>query len=555
MRSSSGTDHRGTGSATINSTDPKQVSVSLDSAVGHGETLTVNYTKPASFPLKDTGTGTGALAALEVATFSGKAAKNETPEPALVGNTGETADSGNIGFGTIGGVNWSMALPFTTGTNTAGYTLSAVDVKLASGTPSANTRVSVYNTSSGSPSTSLHTLTNPSSLTASATNTFTAAAGDELAANTTYAVVFEITSGSGQTRLARTQSDAEDAGEASGWSIGNKRHEKQGTGSWSEATDAGKPQIAIRGTAKTATPPPVTTPVVSIAPVAASVNEGGSAAFRVSASPAPASNLTVGLTISQTGSFVVAGGTGSKTVTVPTSGSATYSVATVDDSTDEANGSVRATLGAGAGYTLHTTASQRTASVTVTDDDPHAAGAGPAAGPAGPAESAGRLRRQRAAAARPAAAAAGVVDRQARLPPRRDRAAVPQPRAPRRPRPLPRLRLAGAGRRRRAPLAGPAVGRGPAACRGGRFPAASPPAPHPPQSLSAADRELAFEGQAPGPGLWQFVLELRPGEPLRAGRRARCSPCAPAGPGPSSPSPSAPCCSTAPASTARSAPT
>ena len=31
------------------------------------------------------------------------------------------------------------------------------------------------------------------------------------------------------------------------------------------------------------------------------------------------------------------------------------------------------------------------------------------------------------------------------------------------------------------------------------------------RSLIAADRELAFEGEAPAPGLWQFVLELRPG--------------------------------------------
>ena len=34
-----------------------------------------------------------------------------------------------------------------------------------------------------------------------------------------------------------------------------------------------------------------------------------------------------------------------------------------------------------------------------------------------------------------------------------------------------------------------------------------------PRSLSAADRELIWEGEAPAPGLWQFVLELRPGEP------------------------------------------
>ena len=34
-----------------------------------------------------------------------------------------------------------------------------------------------------------------------------------------------------------------------------------------------------------------------------------------------------------------------------------------------------------------------------------------------------------------------------------------------------------------------------------------------PRLLSAADRLLAWEGEVPGPGLWQFVLELRPGEP------------------------------------------
>ena len=71
------------------------VSVTLDSAVAHGQTVTVSYTKPASSPLKDTGTGTGALAALEVATFSGKAVKNATPDSGrtLVGNTGQTEDA------------------------------------------------------------------------------------------------------------------------------------------------------------------------------------------------------------------------------------------------------------------------------------------------------------------------------------------------------------------------------------------------------------------------------------------------------------------------------
>ncbi|MDE0222122.1 MAG: hypothetical protein OXJ90_22845 [Spirochaetaceae bacterium] len=48
------------------------------------------------------------------------------------------------------------------------------------------------------------------------------------------------------------------------------------------------------------------------------------------------------------------------------------------------------------------------------------------------------------------------------------------------------------------------------------------------RTLTAADRTLAWEGEAPGPGLWRFVLELRPGsadeqfegseEPLRTRR-------------------------------------
>ena len=153
MRSSSGTDHNGTGTVTINASNPKQVRVTLDSAVNRGETLTVNYTKPGASPLKDTGTGTGALAALEVATFSGKTVKNETPPPALVSNTGQTTVAGTLEVG--GSSNWANAITFTTGSNTAGYTLSSVDVTLAAGTPSTNTRVSIYSTSGSRPSTQL----------------------------------------------------------------------------------------------------------------------------------------------------------------------------------------------------------------------------------------------------------------------------------------------------------------------------------------------------------------------------------------------------------------
>ncbi len=107
-------------------------------------------------------------------------------------------------------------------------------------------------------------------------------------------------------------------------------------------------------------------PVVSISG-GPPVTEGGQATFTVTASPTPASALTVNLTVAQTGAFVAAGLLGPTTVTVPTSGSVTYTVATEGDSTNEANGSVTVTLNAGTGYNVHGT--QGSGSVTVNDDD------------------------------------------------------------------------------------------------------------------------------------------------------------------------------------------
>ena len=97
------------------------------------------------------------------------------------------------------------------------------------------------------------------------------------------------------------------------------------------------------------------------------VTEGAPATFTVTLSPAPTADVTVNLTITQTGSFVASGDLGAKTVTVGTTGTATYTVATEDDSTGETNGTVTATLNTGTGYTLHAT--KTAASVTVNDDD------------------------------------------------------------------------------------------------------------------------------------------------------------------------------------------
>ena len=111
-------------------------------------------------------------------------------------------------------------------------------------------------------------------------------------------------------------------------------------------------------------PPPPTDPEISIT-AGSGITEGNDATFTVTADPAPAAPLTVDVTVAQSGDYGVA--PGSYTVTVPTSGTATLTVATTDDSTDEPDGSITATIGAGTGYTVSTTAG--TATVAVADDD------------------------------------------------------------------------------------------------------------------------------------------------------------------------------------------
>ena len=107
------------------------------------------------------------------------------------------------------------------------------------------------------------------------------------------------------------------------------------------------------------------TPVVTISRSGpSSVTEGTAVQFTVTASPAPASSQVVGVTWSETGSMLAASRPAS--VTVPTSGSATLSAATVDDAAEEPDSTVTATLSNGSGYTV---GSPGSASVTVTDND------------------------------------------------------------------------------------------------------------------------------------------------------------------------------------------
>ncbi len=137
------------------------------------------------------------------------------------------------------------------------------------------------------------------------------------------------------------------------------------------AADAGYTVSASQGTATVSVADdddtPVQTPEVSIS-AGSGVTEGGDATFTITASPAPAANLDVSVTVSQSGDYGAT--TGKQTVTIPTSGSATLTIGTTNDGTDEADGSVTATLdtpASDAGYTV--SSSQGAATVSVADDD------------------------------------------------------------------------------------------------------------------------------------------------------------------------------------------
>ena len=138
--------------------------------------------------------------------------------------------------------------------------------------------------------------------------------------------------------------------------------------------DNGSPKIASTGALSPPTDNLATfriknTPSVTIAAGTSPITEGAAASFTVTAVPAPEANLPVSLSVADAAgsNFVTSVNEGSnKTVTIPTSGSATFMVNTEADNTDEPSGSVMVTLTNGSGYTVGSTNS---ASFTVNDDD------------------------------------------------------------------------------------------------------------------------------------------------------------------------------------------
>ncbi len=116
-----------------------------------------------------------------------------------------------------------------------------------------------------------------------------------------------------------------------------------------------------------ADPVPVVDPVVSVT-AGADITEGSDAVFTLTASPAPTAPLDVTVDVTASGDYGAKAGT--HTVTVPTSGTATLTVATTDDSTDETDGSVTATITDGTDYNPDSSTANATINVTDNDNPP-----------------------------------------------------------------------------------------------------------------------------------------------------------------------------------------
>ena len=124
-----------------------------------------------------------------------------------------------------------------------------------------------------------------------------------------------------------------------------------------------KVQAALAALAAVPQQQPATLPVVTIA-AGDAVTEGGNAAFILTATPPPSADLTVTVSVATSGDYGIAGA--SRTVTIPTTGSFTLTLATTGDTTDEPDGSVTVTVVDGPGYTVGSSAS---GSVAIRDDD------------------------------------------------------------------------------------------------------------------------------------------------------------------------------------------
>ena len=164
--------------------------------------------------------------------------------PVYVSNMGQTTSL--IDFADLSS---DQAQSFSTGANALDYLFGSIDVYLERAPGSGTLTVSVRNTNaSGQPGSTVHTLTNPTTV-GTGIQRFTAPADAELDANINYFLHLTF-SGSGTTpRLLTTESDTLDSGTATEWRMDDFRYYRSGA-NWFSSSNALKISINT-------VPPPV----------------------------------------------------------------------------------------------------------------------------------------------------------------------------------------------------------------------------------------------------------------------------------------------------------
>ncbi len=467
--------------------------VALTLAANDGETLTLAYVQPASGRLRD-------IAGNEVAALSGRQAANNTGQAqtsvSLVSNTGQA-------LGTTFTTAFDLALSFTTGSVAGGYMLTSVQIDFDPTTTAPTYSVEIYDQSGTLPGSSLGTLNNPTAL-VDGLNLFEASGnGIELAASTTYWVVVDTAPGAGSASMRNTDSDGEDAGGATGWSLGDATQFRTNslttwTGSGSSAKSV---KLSVHGHLRGA--PTLSSTTVNGAKVRLTYDQP----LDTTSTPA-AGDFTVtvaGNTVSlaSTNPVVVSG----SAVTL-TLASAVTAAQTVTVTYTPGTNPVRGLNGDNVVALPVRTVVNQTPAVVVPPPPVNPPPVTPGDTPSGTPSSGGSSRPPREPLPlqlalwtdRPAYRAGETVRLYRTIHPHDDRLLY---------RTFVYLERAdGEERRYLAPLsATDELHPDPVDLRG--MPADLARA----RTLEAADRELAFEGEPPGPGLWQFVMELRPGGP------------------------------------------
>ena len=167
--------------------------------------------------------------------------------------------------------DWNTTLKraqsFTTGGQSGGYTLTSVDI-VYEDQHSDEFSAAIYTVDSdnepddGNSSNKIPDLTAPGSF-AAGTLTFTAPAGTTLDASTTYVVLITPTVDSASLNFDTTDSNAEDANGAHGWSIGNAAHSWSPGSKWKTLNSGEAIRIAIKGTTAATNNPATGAPAIT----------------------------------------------------------------------------------------------------------------------------------------------------------------------------------------------------------------------------------------------------------------------------------------------------